>query len=170
MRHCDTRQSYRSMACHTVVIDGRLRKKAMRKASAFADTRKRGQARRKKAAVSEARSTPSLELLQDEIDQSLSGAHAGLIKRRIDGHRQARHQFANPFGAPCDQPRTPACQHLANRLRRIAYEQHVAAGRPGSLRPRHGIAGDAGALHRQIVAENDALKSQVISQILIPIF
>ena len=57
----------------------------------------------------------------------------------------------------------PAGKQLADEIRTVADEQHVAAGAVGGRRASDDIAGNAGAFHRQIIAENDTIKFNVVS-------
>ena len=102
----------------------------------------------------------------------MSDGNAIAVMRRLEEVfvRQRRKQSADALGAPGDEPRMPASEQFADVIGRVADEEHVAAGRPGSIGPTDDISGHAGALHRQVVAENDAIESQIFPQIALPVF
>ncbi len=57
-----------------------------------------------------------------------------------------------------------AVEQLVGLLRRVADEDHVAAGLECRVRALHYRTGNARALHRQVVAEDHALESEVFPQ------
>ena len=60
--------------------------------------------------------------------------------------------------------RCPAVEQLGGEVRPVAYQQHVAAGSVRGFGAADDVAGDAGAFHVEVVAEDHALEAHPAAQ------
>src|SRR6266571_6086615 len=99
-------------------------------------------------------------LNRDTLDRGNRGCIA-----RIRTQRLQRPPAAHALGAPrVERGGFQLIQQLGRGLRRVAYEDHVAARCKRGFGALHHAAGDARALHRQVVAEDHAAEAEPASE------